>query len=409
MKSGEIQNVNGATDSSSVVNMKRTSGASEHGGQFIAARDSRNRRVPGLYIRNDRYYAVLWADRGDGRKTTRRFPLLDEDGAPIRALNPAKDALIALRNKNCNRELPQGGRKPNFDSFAAEYLQMASTRQKRPRTQEKEEAALDLWRRHLGNVRIDRINTPMLKSFAEMRLRGCRLGKKKFAAASPRTAALDLIALRNVLKAAVDTGHLRDLPRFPKIKAPPPPRRPLLSPIEFDRLLTTCLTNKPNGEPLRKNGEHLRDFLRLLSFTGAREQEALHLRWSHVDFAGRRIFIGANEDFTAAAMTIGSGGTSKNRGSRAVDFNPQLEGLLREMHARRAPDSSWLFPSPHRGNKDIPAKTLRESFKVVRKKADLPQVGFHDLRHLFCSFCVMAGIDFMTIASWLGHQNGGVA
>src|SRR5204863_10019246 len=91
-----------------------------------------------------------------------------------------------------------------------------------------------------------------------------------------------------------------------------------------------------------------------------------------------------------------------------VDFNPQLESLLREMYQRRAPDSRWLFPSPQRGERDIHAKTLRESFKLVRQKAELPNVGFHDLRHLFCSFSVMAGIDFMTIASWLGHKDGGI-
>src|SRR6267154_2761791 len=90
----------------------------------------------------------------------------------------------------------------------------------------------------------------------------------------------------------------------------------------------------------------------------------------------RRIFIGADENFTAAAMTIGSGGTSKNRGSRIVDFNPQLEALLREMKSRRAPDSVWLFPSPQRGEKDIRAKTFRESLKLVRAEASLPNVGF---------------------------------
>jgi integrase len=38
----------------------------------------------------------------------------------------------------------------------------------------------------------------------------------------------------------------------------------------------------------------------------------------------------------------------------------------------------------------------------------LEWVGFHDLRHYFCSMCVMAGLDFMTIAAWLGHKDGGI-
>jgi integrase len=411
VKSPETQTTIGATDSRAVAKSKRStldSRTTKHRAQFIAARDSRNCRVPGLHVRNDRFYATLWADRGDGRKAARRFPLFDDSGAPIRTLSAAKTALVKLREENRRNVLPQAGHKPRLNAFSAEYLEMTSTRAKRPRTQEKEKAAIELWRGHLGDMRIDQINTPILKSFIEKRLRGGRIGEKTFGPASPRTVALDLIGLRNVLNAAVDAGHLRDLPRFPKIKTPPPPRRPLLTPEEFQKLLTSCFAKKKDGEPLTKNGEQLNDFLRLLAFTGAREQEALRLRWSHVDFERRRIFIGADENFTAKAMTIGSGGTSKNRGSRIVDFNPQLELLLREMESRRAPDSEWLFPSPQRGEKDIHARTLRESLKLVRKEAGLSNVGFHDLRHLFCSFSVMAGIDFMTIASWLGHKDGGI-
>jgi integrase len=67
-----------------------------------------------------------------------------------------------------------------------------------------------------------------------------------------------------------------------------------------------------------------------------------------------------------------------------------------------------MFPSPRRGKRDEHAKSFRESFKMARKAADLEWLGFHDLRHYFCSICVMAGIDFMTIAAWLGHKDGGI-
>ncbi len=35
-------------------------------------------------------------------------------------------------------------------------------------------------------------------------------------------------------------------------------------------------------------------------------------------------------------------------------------------------------------------------------------LGFHHLRHYFISHAVMAGIDFMTIAIWVSHRDGGV-
>lgn len=351
---------------------------------------------------------MLWAVGGNGRKNARRFPLIGEDGEPIRNVTDAKDALAMLKAKGIEEKLPAPGHKPAFDSFAAEYLAMQSTRAKRPGTLENEAQALTRWRAHLGTVRVDRIDTPLIKTFAEMRMRGCTIGGRKYDKAAPRTANLDLVILRNVLKAAVEAGHLRDLPKFPKIKAPPPRRRALLTPAQFDALLASCTAKKPDGSPVTKNGEQLRDFLRVLAFCGAREQEALRIRWAHVDFERRRLFIGAGDEFTATGMSIGTGGTFKNRGSRAVDFNPQLEDALREMHARRPPDSAFMFPSPQRGTHDFPAKSLRESLKLVREQAGLPDSGFHDLRHLFCSFAVMAGIDFMTIAKWLGHKDGGI-
>ena len=78
------------------------------------------------------------------------------------------------------------------------------------------------------------------------------------------------------------------------------------------------------------------------------------------------------------------------------------------MHKRRAPDSQWIFPSPQRGEKDIPARSFRESLNLTRTAAGLPKFGFHDCRHHFISMAVMSGVDFMTIASWVGHQDGGV-
>ncbi len=44
-----------------------------HAGQFIAARDYRNRRVKGIQERNRRFYAVPWRVKEDGSKGARRL------------------------------------------------------------------------------------------------------------------------------------------------------------------------------------------------------------------------------------------------------------------------------------------------------------------------------------------------
>jgi integrase len=123
--------------------------------------------------------------------------------------------------------------------------------------------------------------------------------------------------------------------------------------------------------------------------------EALRLKWSDVNWQRKQ-------------LTIGADGLAKNHKARVVDFNPKLKAHLRAMKSRRAPDTEWLFPSPQRGGVDRPAKTFRESLLLARTAAKLPDFAFHDLRHFFISYCVMSGIDYMTIAKWVGHQDGGI-
>lgn len=382
---------------------------SGHGRKFIPVFDSRNRRVSGLQMRDGVFYGSIWGAGATGKKTARKFRLLTPEGEPCGNLAEAKaarDLLVGVKENPA--ALPVAGRKPGFSTWADQYLNLSSTLAKKPGTVQNETQSLVRWKSHLGSTLVDRITTPMIAAYVEKRMKGGRIGGKEFAPAHPRTVRLDCIMLRAALKAACDAGFLRDLPRFPKVKVPPPPRRSLITPAEFSALLTACLANRKDGQPVTKNGEQLRDFLRFLAFCGCREQEGLRVRWAHVDFENRRLFIGAGEKFEASAMTVGAGGISKNSGSRIVDFNSQLEALLIEMKARRAPDCSWMFPSPQRGAKDIPARSLRDSLRMVREHAKLPDVGFHDLRHLFCSFCVMAQIDFLTIAGWLGHKDGGI-
>src|SRR5208282_2306204 len=113
-----------------------------------------------------------------------------------------------------------------------------------------------------------------------------------------------------------------------------------------------------SGMKESKNGQEFSDYIRFLSLSGAREQEALRVRWADVDFERRLLTIGAVAD-------------TKNREARRVDFNPELGNHLKAMHARRAPDSQWLFPSPQRGERDEHARTFRESLKLARKAAGM--------------------------------------
>ena len=343
-------------------------------GIFVAVLDSRKRKIPGLWRRNERYYAQLRVDLGNGTTAPRRLPLEAVN------LEEAKAELERKRTERRDDELPRRGNQPRFEDFAREYLASPILAQKKEGTQQNERQAIARWTAHLGGVRVDRISATQINAFREKRLGG---------GASARTVNLDAVVLKNVLKLAAERGHITAPPVVKQYKQKPSPRRSLITDAELSSLLDATT------EETTKNASLFRYYLRFLTLTGAREQEALKVRWDDVDF-------------TREIVTIGTGGVSKNHGVRDVDFSEDLAALLTEMHAKRPPDSSWLFPSPQRGTKDIHARSLRESLNLVRKKAGLPKFGFHDLRHAFISRCVMTNIDFMTIAEWVAHRDGGI-
>lgn len=346
----------------------------KHRYRFTIVKDSRKRKVRGLWRRGEKLYMQT---RVSGERSARRIPL------KATTLEAARDEMADLKKQKRVEGLPDTGLRPLFSDYADKYLEFhrtASDSGKKTRTIDREEHSLVHWKTAIGNVRLDKITSPMITSVVKSRLA---------AGIKPRTVNIDVIVLRNVLKEARDDGLIVRLPteriKPRKVKTPV---RPMLTPAQFGEL---CKGAAECG----KNHVQVTDYMRLLAYSGARRDEALALRWDDVDFQQKFLRIGAD-------------GSAKNSKARYVDFNPQLEAHLKDMAARRAPDSEWLFPSPQRGETDKPTKTFRDSFVIARKKAKLPWVGFHDLRHYFSSIAVMSGIDFKTIAEWLGHQDGGM-
>lgn len=368
---------------------------SQHGlAAYQKVCDERKRPIRGLWVRNGRYYAQITVeDQHTGRKQVRRVPLED-------ALTPAQakqqlDELLVSRRKG---NLPVLKQTPAFAAFADTYLDFYRQAKdaKRASTLVTEEYAIDRWKEHLGHLRLNQIKRVHIDGF---------IAKRQAENKSARTVNLEVTVFRNVMKRAVDQRLLTQLPteNLRPLKSKPHKRQLVLR-EQIDQLLAVCLQPRfyqsrvaRAGETGQKlaNAQEFSDYLRLLCFSGARKTEATRLKWSDVDEKNQQ-------------LTIGSDGEVKNRKWRVVDFNPELEKLLKEMKTRKAPDSEWMFPSPRRGEEDRPVKEFRESLDLVRQAAGLPKFGFHDCRHFFISMCVMSGIDYMTIARWVGHQDGGV-
>ena len=373
---------------------------SRHGYTFAKVLDGRKQPIRGLWIRNGRYYGRLSVEDGNsGLKNVQRVPLMNADEDPVGTVPQALAALNKLRTQRADDVLPVLGLTPTFAQYADEYLKtVKDTQGKKDSTIDKEETIIDLWKKHLGGIRLDKIRPVHVAGMVTKRLTD---------GLSKRTAKLDIIVLRNVLKHARDVDELiRELPVPPglnlKLKSEAP-KRELFTPEELEQLCAAAMATGDDGKQVTKNGQQFCDYVRLMAYSGARRNEALALQWADVDFQGGRLTVERQ-----AGGADGEDQTTKNKTGRKVDFTPALRDHLQAMKTRRDPDSKWLFPSPQRGKKDIHAMSFRESLELARKHAKMRPVGFHDLRHHFISYCVMSGIDYMTIAQWAGHKDGGI-
>lgn len=337
-----------------------------------------------------RFVPRLNPDLPDGRKKLVWHVLKDAQTAA-----EARQAMVALDLERRQGSLVARGEAPHFADFLDRYY-AGPLLTKRTATQGKEKSHLKWWNKRLGGLRLDQIRRSHVLSGLE------ELERSRVA---PRTRNLYAITLRNVFKYAIGLGHLGASPADVITWLKPGTRkRELVGAPAFERLIAAAADPRYLHRRLARPGEtslplknaaQFADYLRFLLYTGAREKEALRVRWADIDFDRHLVAIGAD-------------GQAKNAEVRHVDFNPALATLLTAMRERRAPDSQWLFPSPQRGEKDLHAQSFRESLKMARAAAGMPTVGFHDTRHEFISRAVMAGIEFMTIARWVGHKDGGV-
>jgi integrase len=378
-------------------NAKRQS----HGQSFAKVTDGRKQPIRGLWKRGERYYAQLKVENAiTGIKKTKRVPLVDKDGKPVETVPQAVAELKRLQTQRADNALPVLQRTDKFADYAKRYLEFISSGKgaKEESTQEKEKSILARWTDSpIGQLRLDQIKRVHVNRFVEARLKDN---------VSPRTVNIDVITFRVVMKRALSDGLIQRLPteglRPLKVTTV---KRPLFSTSELEKLCAAAFETKQGKSgktvPLTENAQQFVDYIRLMCYAGTRRNETLGLKWEDADSDNEQLFI--RRQITRKGIK-----DLKNKEQRVVDFNPKLKALLMDMKKRRAPDSDWIFPSPQRGEKDIPAKDFRESLELVRERAKLQHIAFHDCRHHFISMCVMSGVDFMTIAAWVGHRDGGI-
>lgn len=347
--------------------------------KFSKVLDGRKQPVRSLWKRNGNYYAQIVQN---GKQTKERLEA-KTDAQAVAALN-------ALKVRRSEGKLRIVKHAPKLSDAIEEYKASNVFNSKSEGSRENEATYFKAWKERLGDTRVDRIDKAQIIAVRDDLIADKKVGGSE-GTVSNRTANLYVLALRQVFKYLEDRGRLAEIPRVKSLGASKHSKRSLLSDEECQRLLAACA----DAKVCQKNGLLLSHYLRFLMLTGAREQESCRIQWKDLDLKRE-------------LLAIGSDGLSKNKKSRTFHMSAELIELLLQMQEQRQPDCSFLFPSPQRGSKDTHIRTFKQSFGKVCQATNLPHLGFHDFRHLFISKCVMAGVDYMTIAEWVGHQDGGV-
>ena len=136
--------------------------------------------------------------------------------------------------------------------------------------------------------------------------------------------------------------------------------------------------------------------------TGLRRGELLGLKWEDIDLERgdlrvRRQVFRINGEVVEAPLK------TKNA-YRTLPLAEDTVSVLREQR-KKVGNSHWVFPSPN-GGPISPDRVLHMLHRVL-KRAGLPKVRFHDLRHTFATLALQNGVDVKTVSGMLGHFSAG--
>lgn len=180
-----------------------------------------------------------------------------------------------------------------------------------------------------------------------------------------------------------------------------------------------------NEEQVRKllaisNGSNVEALVKLALATGMRRGELLGLKWRDIDFKKgvlqvRRTMTRIPRKFRKPEQRSYVEAPPKTKKSKRsivlIPFATEalIEHRKRQNEIRKKAGDSWvnsdLIFCTSRGTPLNPTNDVLEPFKLLLKKAGLPDVRFHDLRHSAATLLLSLGIHPKIVQELLGHSN----
>ncbi|ENQ3106007.1 tyrosine-type recombinase/integrase [Bacillus cereus] len=155
-------------------------------------------------------------------------------------------------------------------------------------------------------------------------------------------------------------------------------------------------------------------FFKTLINTGMRKGEAAALQWSDIDFKEQTIRITKTLDFSVKKGEDLFGDTKTFTSRRTIMIpKPLVNDLLN--HKKWQNENKLVLQEQYEHELDLvftrvdgrflPKSTLFNAFSRILKKADLPKLEIHSLRHTHAVLLLESGASMKYIQDRLGHKN----
>ena len=249
----------------------------------------------------------------------------------------------------------------------------------------------------LGNKKINQISIVTCQRLFRDLYENGRLNDRetKGPGLSAKTVKDIRIAFQSCLQRAVDEGIISKNP-VRDVQLPKVSKREMRT-LKADEIGVFLAEAKNSG---------LYEFYVLEITTGLRLGEILALTWDDFDKKNKTIRINKQVQRIGKELVVSP--TKTEAANRTLKLCDKCVANLIKLrrNQKQANPKNLIFPSPITFKEKDPCSVTRMLHRIQRR-AGLPKISFHDLRHSFATLALEKGQDIKTISYMLGHTDAG--
>lgn len=223
----------------------------------------------------------------------------------------------------------------------------------------------------IGSIPLKKLNAEILQNF---------INNLELSASTTKTV---FSTLKSALTEAEDKGFITNV--WSKVKLPK-------KDISIVRVLSVA--EQQRLEKVLTSTEDIGILICL--YTGLRIGELCALKWSDINFELSLLTVNGTQARTENGVEIISPKSKTSK--REIPIPPFLLDKIRTL-----PRKGDFVIS--KNGKHFDTRTYRRHFKKILKKANLPDIKFHSLRHTFSTRALEVGMDYKTLSEILGHSS----